>query len=199
MSQVASFAIRVFEYGCGPGALTGLERAIEQMRRRNVFWNQVVEIDNDIRTRMDALLFAGAKETALNLLRDRLKQLLRNRAGPSVPDRSANWGDDQISTEISALRASIRVTLAEVKPIRKENAARNRSPLGNSTRNARPVLRRPRPRPPCTGQIVTRYDATMKQLGRAQSEKDDDCDRSSGTKQAASASISSGAFESRTH
>jgi len=128
-NATASIAVRVYEYGCGPGTFNGLERAIEQMHRRNAFWNRVVEIDNDIRTRMDAVLFAGPKELELSLLREKIKELLRNRAGPGAAGRSGNSGDDQFGNEINALQTSVRQKLAEVKPIRKENAAKNRASL----------------------------------------------------------------------
>jgi len=62
-------AIRVYEYGCGRGQIEGLEPALDQMRRRIDFWNRLVEIDNDVRARMDILLFAGEHETELNAMR----------------------------------------------------------------------------------------------------------------------------------
>jgi hypothetical protein len=128
-SQVASFAVRVYEYGCGPGTFKGLDRAIEQMQHRNAFWNRIVDIDNNIRTRMDALLFAGPQEVELSLLREKLKKVLRNRAVPSAVGRFADSGNDQPGNEINVLRAGVRAKLTEVKPIRKENAAKNRLPL----------------------------------------------------------------------
>ncbi len=117
--------IRVYEYGCGRGKIEGLACAIEQMRRRTEFWNQLVQIDNDVRARMEAWLFAGELETELNSMREELRNVLRNL-------RSARSdGDDEGdgSKEISALRSAIRARLDEVKRIRKENAARHRAEL----------------------------------------------------------------------
>jgi hypothetical protein len=121
-------AIRVYEYGCGHGQIEGLEPAIEQMRRRRELWNRLVEIENDVRARMDALLFAGEHEAQLNVLRERLRNFLRDGSN----GRSAEDGreeDSKKSTEISALRSAIRSKLDEVKRIRKENAAKHRAEL----------------------------------------------------------------------
>lgn len=52
--------------------------ALDQMERRTDFWNRIVAIDNEIRNRMDALLFAP-EETELKALRERFKQLMLSR------------------------------------------------------------------------------------------------------------------------
>jgi len=59
LAEPANTLIRVYEYGCGGEAIRGLDIAIEQMFRRNELWNRIVEIDNEVRTKMDATLFAG--------------------------------------------------------------------------------------------------------------------------------------------
>src|ERR1700677_4072174 len=105
-------AIRTYEYGCGRGPIEGLECAIEQMRRRTEFWNRLVEIDNDVRARMDDLLFAGEREIDLARLRDQLKCLVRNGATPPAEKEAA---DDQEHLEIRVLRDAVRVKLEEVK------------------------------------------------------------------------------------
>jgi hypothetical protein len=119
--------IRVYEYGCGRGEIEGLASAIEQMRRRTEFWNRLVEIDNDIRARMEALLFAGKLETELNSMREELGNVLRS--GPTERPDEDDAGDAQTSPEIGALRSAIRTRLDEVKRIRKANAAVHRAEL----------------------------------------------------------------------
>lgn len=119
--------IRVYEYGCGRGQIEGLEPAVDQMRRRTEFWNRLVEIDNDVRVRMDALLFAGEHESELNSLRENLRGLLRSGISGLTDREGAR--DDQKSLQINALRAAVRSKLDEVKRIRKENAARHRAEL----------------------------------------------------------------------
>jgi transposase len=120
-------AIRVYEYGCGVGQIEGLEPALDQMRRRIDFWNRLVEIDNDVRARMDALLFAGEHETELSSLRERLRTLL----GSGSNARSGEVGGDvnKKSTAADELRSAIRAQLNDVKRVRKENAARHRGRL----------------------------------------------------------------------
>jgi hypothetical protein len=120
-------AIRVYEYGCGRGQIDGLEPAIEQMRRRTELWNRMVEIDNDVRARMDALLFAGESEAELSSLREKLRDLLRS---GSTGRSDGNAGkDDGKSAETNRLRSAIRSKLEEVKKAHKENAALHRVQL----------------------------------------------------------------------
>jgi len=125
--DIISMRIRVYEYGCGRGPIEGLEPAIDQMRRRTEFWNRLVEIDNDVRKRMDALLFAGENEIELNSLRENLRGLLRS--GTSGRTDGDDARDHQKSLQINAFRADVRSKLDEVKRIRKENAARHRAEL----------------------------------------------------------------------
>jgi len=120
--------IRVYEYGCGPGEIENLHVAIEQMRRRIEFWNQLVEIDNDVRSKMEELLFAGKTETELSSLRVELNTLLRSAPLVVGPDEKAK--DDQRDTaQISAVRAAIRLKLTEVRRIRRENIEAHRPEL----------------------------------------------------------------------
>jgi hypothetical protein len=118
--------VRAYEYGCGREAIRGLDTAIEQMRRRNDLWNRMVEIDNDIRTKIDAILYAGAPEEELQLLRAKIRelssQLRRFRAGQASP----NADGEQTRLEIRSAIAAARGSLAEVKRARKENAKRGR-------------------------------------------------------------------------
>jgi len=117
--------IRVYEYGCGRGQVEGLDLAIDQMRRRTEFWNRMVEIDIDVRARMDALLFAGKDETELRDLRETPKKLLRR----GINGRSDEDGTKKDQEQIKAVRAAIRARLAEVKRIRKDNAAKHPAEL----------------------------------------------------------------------
>ncbi len=120
-------AIRVYEYGCGRGQIMGLEAALDQMQRRVDFWNRLVEIDNDVRARMDALLFAGECESELSSLRERLKNLLQGGSVASAAEHISS--DGQKSAEVGVLRVAIRTKLEEVKKIRKVNAAVHREQL----------------------------------------------------------------------
>jgi hypothetical protein len=55
MLGTADLSIGVFEYGCGR-PLRGAAQAIEQIFLRNRFWNNLVEIERDIRRRTRLLL-----------------------------------------------------------------------------------------------------------------------------------------------
>jgi Putative transposase DNA-binding domain len=127
MAKSKLMAIRVYEYGCGRGQIEGLGPAIDQMRCRTEFWNRLVEIDNDVRARMDAWLFAGERETELDSLREKLREVIRT--GSSEPSAEDDANNDQKSIRMHELRAAIRLKLDEVKKIRKENAARHRAQL----------------------------------------------------------------------
>jgi hypothetical protein len=113
--------IRVYEYGCGRGRIEGLDAAIDQMRRRTDFWNHLVEIDHDVRARMNTLLFAGECETELDSLRTALGNLRRNRSNGNGDGDSSTQNRP---TDIAALRSAIRSKLDEVKRLRKRNAAK---------------------------------------------------------------------------
>ncbi len=117
--------IRVYEYGCGRGQIDGLDLAIEQMRRRIEFWNSMVEIDNDVREKMEALLFAGPDEAELQSLRELLKNLLRNGTGDQSDENSTTKHREQVR----ALQSATRAKLASVKQTRKDNAAKHRTQL----------------------------------------------------------------------
>jgi len=122
-------SIRVYEYGCGLGEIEGLNVAIEQMHRRTEFWNRLVEIDNDVRRRMDALLFAGQPETELISLRTELSALLRSGSLVVGADGNSTKDEQRKTIQISAIRATIRSKLQEVKRIRKENVELHRTEL----------------------------------------------------------------------
>ena len=118
--------IRVYEYGCWTEPVRGLQEAIEQMFRRNLLWNRLVEIDSEIRDKMDAVLSAGAQEEKLAALRQylfHLRRKLLNGVGPHDLERK------RVAKLLESARTDIRSTLTEVKRIRKENATRNRAIL----------------------------------------------------------------------
>ena len=118
--------IRVYEYGCGREAIRGLDIAIEQMFRRNKLWNRIVEIDNEVRTKMDATLFAGAQEEELGSIREKLKELRSRLATLRADGKSSKAERDQVRAEVKAATLEVRTTLDEVKRARKANAEENR-------------------------------------------------------------------------
>lgn len=121
--------VRVFEYGCGHDAIRGLDVAIEQMFRRNELWNRIVEIDNDVRTKMDATLFAGSPEEELGVLRERLKQLRKRLAALRADRRSTETERNNVRQQVKALVGEVRASLDLVKRARKANAEENRALL----------------------------------------------------------------------
>lgn len=122
-------SIRVYEYGCGHGEIRNLDIAIEQMRRRIEFWNRLVEVDRDVRAKMDARLFAGKPETELASLRTELSALQRSGSLVVGTDGSATKDDRRKTVQIKGLRMAIRATFDEVKRIRKENVELHRAEL----------------------------------------------------------------------
>ena len=119
--------IRVYEYGCGCEAIRGLDIAIEQMFRRNELWNQLVEIDNEVRTKMEATLFAGKQEEELKSFREKLKELRRRLAKLSADGKSSKAERDEVRAQVKAATLEVRTCLDEVKRVRKTNAAENRA------------------------------------------------------------------------
>jgi hypothetical protein len=119
--------IRVYEYGCWHEAIRGLDIAIEQMFRRNELWNQIVKIDNDVRTKMDAALFAGAQEEKLGSIREKLKELRSRLATLRADPKSSKAERDQVRAQVKAAVLEVRTALDEVKRARKANAEENRA------------------------------------------------------------------------
>jgi hypothetical protein len=119
--------IRVYEYGCGREAIRGLDIAIEQMFRRNELWNRIVEIDNEVRTKMDATLFAGGREEELGSIREKLKELRSRLATLRADGKSSKAEKDRVSAQVKAATLEMRTSLDEVKRARKANAEENRA------------------------------------------------------------------------
>ena len=118
---------RVYEYGCWREAICGLDIAVEQMFRRNELWNRIVEIDNDVRTKMDATLFAKAQEEKLGSIRENLKEL-RSRLATLRADRKSSKAEkDQVRALVKAAVLEVRTALDEVKRARRANAEENRA------------------------------------------------------------------------
>ena len=119
--------IRVYEYGCGRQAIRGLDIAIEQMFRRNELWNRIVEIDNEVRTKMEPTLFAGAQEEELGSIREKLKELRSRLAKLRADGKSSKAERDEMREQVKAATLEVRTTLDEVKRARKANAEDNRA------------------------------------------------------------------------
>lgn len=118
--------VRVYEFGCGHNAICGLDAAIEQMFRRNQLWNRIVEIDNDIRTKVDSSLFAGAPEDELELLRHRLAECRRHLATLRADPTSPRIERAQAREEARVAAAAVQASLDVVKSARKAKAEANR-------------------------------------------------------------------------
>jgi len=95
-AERAHALVRVYEYGCGREAIRGMDLAIDQMFRRNELWNRIVEIDNEVRTKMEATLFAGAKEEELGSIREKLKELRTHLATLRADRKSSKAERDQV-------------------------------------------------------------------------------------------------------
>ena len=119
--------IRVYEYGCWHEAIRGLDIAIEQMFRRNDLWNRIVEIDNDVRTKMDTALFAGAQEGELGSTREKLKELRSRLVTLRSDPKSSKAERDQVRAQVKAAALEVRTALHEVKRVHKANAEENRA------------------------------------------------------------------------
>lgn len=126
-AEHANVLVRVYEYGCGREAIRGMDIAIDQMFRRNELWNRIVEIDNDVRTKMEATLFAGAKEEELGYIRKKLKELRSRLATLRADRRSSEAEKDQVRAQFKAAVLEVRTGLDEVKRARKANAEENRA------------------------------------------------------------------------
>lgn len=119
--------VRVYEYGCGRQAVCGMDLALEQMFRRNELWNRIVEIDNDVRTKMDAALSAGTQEAELRILRDQ-HIVLRAQLAAIREVRTASKSElAEIRERVKTSAAKLRQLLAAVKVARKANAHQHRS------------------------------------------------------------------------
>jgi hypothetical protein len=104
-----------------------MDIAIDQMFRRNELWNRIVEIDNEVRTKMEATLFAGAKEEELGSIREKLKEL-RSRLAMLRADRKSSKAErDRVRAQVKAAALEVRTVLDEVKRARKANAEENRT------------------------------------------------------------------------
>jgi len=126
-AEPANTLIRVYEYGSGGEAIRGLDIAIEQMFRRNELWNRIVEIDNEVRTKMDATLFAGAQEEKLGSMRENLEELRSRLATLSADRNSPKAERHQVRAQLKAATLEVRTLLDEVKRVRKANADANRA------------------------------------------------------------------------
>ncbi|MCZ2076250.1 MAG: transposase [Bryobacterales bacterium] len=89
----------------------------------------MVEIDNEIRTKIDTILYAGALEEQLQLLRTRISELSSQLKGSGARRGAPSPDNEQIRREIQTTIAAARAALAEVKRARKENANRSRTLL----------------------------------------------------------------------
>lgn len=118
--------VRVYEYGCAREAIRGMDAAIDQILRRNELWNRIVEIDNEIRTKMDAVLHAGPQEDHLAGLRQGLTELRTRLAQVRADAKSSLIDSAQLVAQIRTAVVEIQTILAEVKQIRKANARENR-------------------------------------------------------------------------
>jgi len=107
-------------------AIRGMDLAIDQMFRRNELWNRIVEIDNEVRTKMEATLFAGAKEEELGSIREKLKELRTHLATLRADRKSSKAERDQVRAQVKAAALEARTGLDQVKRARKANAEENR-------------------------------------------------------------------------
>ena len=170
-AEQGSTLIRVYEYGCGREAIRGMDIASDQMLRRNELWNRMVEIDNEIRTKMEAALFAGESEEGLRLMREELKQL-RSRSVPlTSPGDSSKGEGDQIREQIKTKAAQTRAALDEVKRARKLNADRNRTLLRELDADRLRRIREAQSMLACTGAVGRKFAASTTSRERAPSEQ----------------------------
>jgi hypothetical protein len=119
--------VRVYEYGCGRQAVCGMDLALEQMFRRNELWNRIVEIDNDVRTKMDAALSAGTQEAELRILRDQHIALRAQLAALREARPASKPEIAEMRERVKTSAAKIRQVLDAVKVERKTNAQRHRA------------------------------------------------------------------------
>jgi hypothetical protein len=119
--------VRVYEYGCGRNAVSGMELALEQMFRRNELWNRIVEIDNDVRTKMEAALSAGTQEAELRILRDQQKALRAQLAAIRGDRTTTKPRIEEMQERVRTSAAKVRQVLDAVKKARKANAQLNRA------------------------------------------------------------------------
>ena len=121
--------VRVYEYGCGREAVRGMGTAIDQILRQNELWNRIVEIDNEIRTKMDVVMHAGPQEDHLARLRQGLKELRTRLAQVRADTKSSVIDRAKLVAQIRTAVVEVQTILAEVKQTRKANAQENRTLL----------------------------------------------------------------------
>jgi hypothetical protein len=112
--RAASGLSRVYEYGCVPRDCLGLDEAIEQMARRNRFWNRLVEIDATVRESIAGVNFAHAIPDPVSKIREQLGHVRRQiRQGRRAPREGTE--QQSLIEEVRQLKQSLSVAIAEVK------------------------------------------------------------------------------------
>ncbi len=111
-------AYKVFEFGC-QAPLRGGREAIEQMFRRNRFWNRLVEIELAARERYAAIVSAnGGSGQAVNSLKDRIRAL-RDEIKQRRKTARGKAEIADLTARIESLRGEMKIAAAAAKAERK--------------------------------------------------------------------------------
>ncbi len=111
-------AYKVFEFGC-QAPLRGGREAIEQMFRRNRFWNRLVEIELAARERYAAIVSAnGGSGQAVNSLKDLIKAL-RDEIKQRRKTARGKAEIADLTARIESLRREMKIAAAAAKTERK--------------------------------------------------------------------------------
>ncbi len=111
-------AYKVFEFGC-QAPLRGGREAIEQMFRRNRFWNRLVEIELAARERYAAIVSAnGGSGQAVNSLKDLIKAL-RDEIKQRRKTARGKAEIADLTARIESLRREMKIAAAAAKAERK--------------------------------------------------------------------------------
>ncbi len=109
-----------FEYGCLP-PISGEEAAVDEMRKRNAFWNALVEIERTCREKATAIL--RPEEDAVAPLFERLEALRAEIKAKRGAARSSKVDVDELVKEAATTKAAIASALETARAARKERIA----------------------------------------------------------------------------
>lgn len=108
---------RVFEYGC-LSPLANEDIALEQMKKRNIFWNSLVSIEREYRKKSIALIASGRNDTITNLeakVADLLNEIKQRRKAARK-----NVDTTDLVNKIKELKEERKIVYSEQKLRRKE-------------------------------------------------------------------------------